>query len=182
MSVVPGYCKRDGCESPAGRTGFCESCLKGLRDIQRDLNRPVKPVKPLRRVPVQKYSEKQVDIEVRLREVYEMMDGQAMDSWGYLHCAAYPEYSSFAIPIDHSHTISRDRCKKLGHPEWIYAEWNIEHCSRKAHEEWDHYKPEFLNHANFSRRMGILKQYDPHDYDRRMEIWAAANPVKDKTI
>lgn len=59
MSIIPGYCEYDGCESPVeGRTPHCASHGSMLRRIQRDLNAPVKPVKSLRRAPVNKVSTK----------------------------------------------------------------------------------------------------------------------------
>lgn len=183
MSLLPGYCSYDGCESPReGRTEYCSSHNKGLRDLQRDLSRPVKPVKSLRRVPVQKISAKQMDITVRLNEVYEMMDAAEREfTGGDLRCHAYPHLNDdqFDVTIDHSHTISRARCKQLGKPELIYDPENIEHLSRKAHEEWDNYEPAFIKHANFQKRMDYIKQHDSHDYERRMAIWAKYNQPKE---
>lgn len=183
MSKLSWMCAVDDCENPKlTGLGVCASHAAVARKEKRQASKPVAKAAPLRRVPVQRYSEKQVDIVSKLHELYEMMDAQGREEQGgILHCSAYPNHVGLnenTGPVDHSHTISQDRCKKLGHPEWIYAEWNIEYSSRIAHEEWDHYKPEFLNHANFSSRMAILKQYDPHDYDRRMEIWAAHNQPK----
>lgn len=177
MSLLPGYCSYDGCESPReGRTEYCSSHNKGLRDLQRDLARPVKPAKSLRRVPVQKISEKQQDILTRLHEVYERMDAmERAEHGGILVCYAYSDLTDMNTIIDHSHTISRDRCKKLGAPELIYDSANIEYVSRKAHEEWDNYEPAFLKHANFQKRMDFIKKHDEHDYERRMAIWAKHN-------
>lgn len=181
MSLLPGYCQMDGCERPkVSRMDYCESHLKGLRDIARDLSKPVKQPKPLRRMPVQKISEKHVRITERLHDVYESMDEEARRNLGHIVCKAYPrEYNEHNAIVDHSHTISRARCKQLGMPELIYDPGNIEHCSRVAHTEWDNYSPEIVKHANFQKRMEYIKQYDMHDYERRMAIWAAANKPKE---
>lgn len=136
---------------------------------------PPKAPKPLKRVSVKRVSDKQADINERLIEVYEMMDREAAGIHGWLTCSAYPHVCSDIQIIDHSHTISRDRCKKLGKPELIYDPDNIQHCSRVAHEEWDNYSPKMLKHANWQKRIDFIKLHDPHDYERRMEIWALHN-------
>lgn len=178
---LPWQCTEPDCESPKmGGLEVCASHASIERRERREASKPVKAARPLRRVPVQRYSEKQVDIKMELNATYEFLDNMvSQQDGGRIHCKAYPLLHEGNTTIDHSHTVSQDRCKKLGHPEWIYAEWNIEHCSRMAHEEWDRYKPEFLNHVNFSSRMGILRLHDPHDYDRRMEIWAKVNKPKE---
>lgn len=183
MSKLAWMCEQDNCELPKeGRTSFCSGHNKMIRDIARDLSKPVKQPKPLRRMPVQKISEKHVRITERLHDVYEAMDEEERSKNGgcYIVCQAYPrEYNDHNAIIDHSHTISRARCKQLGKPELIYDPANIEHCSRQAHTEWDNYSPEIVKHANFQKRMDYIKQYDMHDYERRMAIWAAANRPKE---
>lgn len=177
----PSTCQYQHCTNYRASKGmpYCHTHLKGLRDLERDLNKPEKKSKPLRRPPVQRYSEKQVDIKIKLHEVYELMDNHARGPGGMISCSAYSHLNDVNSIIDHSHTISQDRCKKLGKPELIYDIKNIEHCSREAHEEWDHYKPAFLKHRNCWSRMEYLSIHDPHDYDRRMLIWAAHNPTKE---
>lgn len=52
-------CNHGECENPRmGSLEYCASCAKSLRDIQKDLARPVKPVKGLKRTPVNKVSTK----------------------------------------------------------------------------------------------------------------------------
>lgn len=175
------FCSVPGCERWALSTSeFCMSHIQTARKEKRSDSQPTAKQRPLKKSFVKKVSDKQADINAELQATYEFLDNMVSQQDGMnIKCKAYPElYRESNSIIDHSYTISRDRCKKLGHPEWIYAEWNIEHCSRTAHEEWDHYKPEFLNHANYERRMSILRVYDPHDYERRLEIWALVNKAK----
>lgn len=179
LSKLPHVCKYEDCESPReGSTDFCASHNSILRRIARDLKKPVKPATPLRRMPVQKISEKQIDITQKLNEVYEMMDAAAREEGGgWLTCSAYPMLNERDMIMDHSHTISRARCKQLGKPELIYDPANIEHLSRQAHNEWDAYSSAMIHHANWQKRMDYIKLHDQHDYDRRMLIWAEHNPT-----
>lgn len=61
MSLLNGYCRIEGCENPAGRTGICESHLHVTRKEKRQASRPVAKAAPLRRMPVQRLSEKRVE-------------------------------------------------------------------------------------------------------------------------
>lgn len=170
------YCTIPGCDRWALSTSpYCMSHLQAQSKEKRMDSQPTVAQRPLKRMPVKKVSDKQGDILLKLVEVYERMDEEARGINGWIVCGAYPHVCSEMAIIDHSHTISRDRCKKLGKPELIYDPANIEHCSRVAHEEWDNYSPKMLKHANWQKRMDFIKLHDPHDYERRMEIWALHN-------
>lgn len=163
-----------------GTTNGCAFHNAAARKEKRMDSQPTVSARPLKRMPVKKVSDKQADINAELRATYEFLDNMVSQQDGMnIKCKAYPNlYSESNSIIDHSHTISRDRCKKLGKPELIYDPANIEHCSRVAHEEWDNYSPKMLKHANWQKRMDFIKLHDHHDYERRMEIWALHNPAK----
>lgn len=77
MSRAPGYCRIEGCENPAGRTGICESHLHVTRKEKRQASRPVAKAAPLRRMPVQKLSEKRVEQNI---EYYPLRDKFLQDN------------------------------------------------------------------------------------------------------
>lgn len=59
MTKLTWQCSYGECENPRmGSLEYCASCAKALRDIQRDLAKPVKPVKGLKRTQVNKVSTK----------------------------------------------------------------------------------------------------------------------------
>lgn len=168
------YCIEPGCDRWALSTSpYCMSHLQAQSKEKRMDSQPTVAQRPLKRGSVKRVSDKQADINDRLHEVYEMLDAEMKHEWGGLICTAYPMGDYYLI--DHSHTISRDRCKKLGKPELIYDPDNIQHCSRVAHEEWDNYSPKMLRHANWQKRMDFIKLHDQHDWERRMGVWALHN-------
>lgn len=125
-------------------------------------------------------SDKQKEINFLLKICYEAMDEKAREGTGYLTCQAYPDQCEDMTIIDHSHIVSRDRCKKLGHPEWIYDPRNIVYHSRKAHVEWERFHDgKFMNHCNFPAMMAFIRERDPHDWDRRMEVVVALTRPKE---
>lgn len=78
-------------------------------------------------------------------------------------------------PLSVSHTISRDRCQKIGRPELYYAKFNFElMCFNEGkvgegacHEVWESGLLERKQRLlNWDRMMKLVEEYDPEMYQR----------------
>lgn len=63
MSLLPGYCKEEGCERPRlSGLEVCASHAKAERDKEADASKPTKPIKTLQRgAPPKRVSDKRAE-------------------------------------------------------------------------------------------------------------------------
>lgn len=109
----------------------------------------------------------QIEINRRYKETCEQID-QERD----LICEGLGRYG---LPLSHSHTISRKRCKELGKVELIWDKGNIflesyhEPSSKPyyAHNIWESGSLEQKKTLlNFTRKLEYIKKHDPELYQR----------------
>jgi hypothetical protein len=174
-------CAKCGSPNPDLKRRADKARLKAITATQKKVKQQEAwKKKKAQSTPIAKISPKQEVVNENLRTVYSRMDTIALFEVGFKRCSAYPEMTEHYCRLDHSHIVSRDRCKKLGHPEWIYDIDNIVFHCRRAHIEWEQFHDgKFIKHVNFQKMMDFIKERDPHDWERRMEIVVALTRPKD---
>jgi len=89
----------------------------------------------------------------------------------------YKKYEQYAIceacgklATEHSHIISKKRCKELGKAELIYSRENWFFACRSCHEAWEAVKSDRWTHfRNLERLIPVLQKHDPEGYMKRIQ-------------
>ena len=88
----------------------------------------------------------------------------------------YRKYPQLAIceacgklATDHSHIISKKRCKELGKADLIYTRENWFFSCRKCHEDWEAlHGQRWIHFRNLERLIPVLQKHDPEGYMKRV--------------
>lgn len=110
-----------------------------------------------------KVSKKQQAINESLRKTYNFIDATREPK-----CTGCGSYTK---PLSRSHTISQDRCKKIGKTELIWDKGNLEfECftdSDSCHRIWENGTPEQKRGLlNFESKLAYIKKHDEELYQR----------------
>lgn len=70
---------------------------------------------------------------------------------------------------EHSHVISKQRCKELGKADLIYSRENWFFSCRKCHHDWEAVNgDQWTRFKNLERLIPVLQKHDPQGYMKRV--------------